>query len=98
MVELSLKTTDEDDMRNTERTIEHWCTFLHLMKSVYTVFTMFSSFLLIVFIILDIAFKDSSTFSVNVALVSFGGAALIGALLNLYFLKRFTFTGDGVKD
>jgi hypothetical protein len=98
-VELSLNNADEDDIRNTERTIEYWCTCLRFMKISYTIYTMFGSFLLIVFIILDLTFKeDTSVLPINLTLITFGGVACVIALLNLSFLKRFTFTGDGEKD
>ena len=95
MVELSLKITDEDDVRNAEKTIEHWCSFLHVIKSSYAVFTMFSSFLLVIFIILDLTLDNTSLVPVNLTLIILGGIALFSALLNLHLLMRFTFTVMG---
>ncbi|GBC02392.1 hypothetical protein RclHR1_00460030 [Rhizophagus clarus] len=97
-VDLSMKTTDEDDIRNTENTIERWCTYLQIMKSLYTIIIMFSSLLFIIFIILDFTLKETNVIPVNLAIIIFGAIALMGALINRYFLKRFTFTGDGGKD
>jgi hypothetical protein len=97
-VELSLKTTDEDDIRNTENTIECWCKWLHRMKSFYTTFTMFSSLLLIVFIIIDFTSQGKNVVQINKAIIIFGGISLIFVCSIRYSLKIFTFTGDGGKD
>ncbi|CAB4432259.1 unnamed protein product [Rhizophagus irregularis] len=97
-VDLSLKTTDEDDIRNTENTIECWCKWLHRMKSFYTTFTLFSSLLLIVFIILNFTSQGKNVISINVAIIIFGGISLILAGTIRYSLSIFTFSGDGGKD
>ncbi|CAB4480850.1 hypothetical protein RhiirA5_365597 [Rhizophagus irregularis] len=97
-VELSLKTTDEDDIRNTENTIELWCGWLLVMRSFYTTFTMFSSLLLIVFIILDFTLQQKNVVPINTAIIIFGLISLILAGLIRYSLKLFTLTGDGGKD
>ncbi|CAB4419545.1 unnamed protein product [Rhizophagus irregularis] len=97
-VELSLKTTDEDDIRNTENTIEFWCGWLLVMKSFYTTFTMFSSLLLIVFIILDFTLQQKNVVPINTAIIIFGLVSLTLAGLIRYSLNIFTLTGDGGKD
>jgi hypothetical protein len=97
-VDLSLKTTDEDDIRNTEDTIERWCKWLQRMKTFYTTFTMFSSLLIIVFIILNFTSQGKNVVPINYAIIAFGGISLIIVSLIRYSLKIFTFTGDGGKD
>ncbi|POG62661.1 hypothetical protein GLOIN_2v1784985 [Rhizophagus irregularis DAOM 181602=DAOM 197198] len=97
-VDLSLKTTDEDDIRNTENTIECWCKWLQRMKSFYTTFTLFSSLLLIVFIILNFTSQGKNVISINVTIIIFGGISLILAGTIRYSLSIFTFSGDGGKD
>lgn len=97
-VDLSLKITDEDDIRNTENTIEYWNSWLIMLKSFYTTFTLFSSLLLIVFIILDFTSDEKNVVPINLAIIIFGVISLIFSGLIRYSLKIFTFTGDGGKD
>src|SRR4051794_980215 len=88
MVELSLRTTDEDDVRNTENTIENWNKLLQFLKLSYTLITLFGSFLLLVFIILDFTTPGSSSVPVNATLISLGLLFLVRVLADLFLLKR----------
>ncbi|PKY39815.1 hypothetical protein RhiirA4_448959 [Rhizophagus irregularis] len=98
-VELSLKITDEDDIRNTENTIETWNFWLLAMKSFYTGFTIFSSLLFIVFIILDLtSLQEKNAVPINMAIIIFGVVSLFFTCLIHFSLKIFTLTSEGGKD
>jgi hypothetical protein len=87
MVKLSLKTTDEDDVRNAESTIENWNKLLQFLKLSYTLITLFGSFLLLVFIIFDFTTPDSLLVPVNALLIALGTIFLARVLIDLYLLK-----------
>lgn len=97
-IELSLGHTDEDDVRNAERTIETWNIKLHDLKLSYTAITLVGSFLLLVFIVLDFANLRGSSIPVNVTLIGLGVIFLVYVLISYFHLKRYTFTTEGEKE